>query len=230
MTPGHTPSRRREGTRVVRVFNELAERYDRWFDAPDGRSIFQTEVACLRKLIGEADGRWMEIGVGTGRFAEALGIPEGIDPSGAVLAFAARRGIRTRLGYGENLPYRDAVFDGVLMVVTICFLADPPGVFAECARVLRAGGRLVVGLVPADSPWGRHYARLGCEGHPFYSAAKFHTCERVVELADEARFALERTRSCLFPLPGETVTDKSSRDGVVPGAGFAAMRFVRLRD
>jgi len=209
------------------VFDELAERYDGWFDSPEGKNIFRAEVVCLRELMGEPSGRWLEVGVGTGRFAEALGIREGVDPSGSVLTFAAGRGIRTRVGYGENLPYPDSVFDGVLMVVTICFLADPEKALEECRRVLKESGRLLVGLVPADTPWGERYARQGREGHPFYSAARFYTCGDVYSLVREAGFTPANAVSCLFNPPEEPLTDLSNRDGIVPGAGFVAMEFVK---
>lgn len=210
-----------------RVFDTLAERYDRWFDSSPGREIFRLEVACLRALMGEVRGRWVEVGVGTGRFARALGVGEGLDPSGAVLRFAAGRGIRTRLGRAENLPYPDASLDGILMVVTICFLTDPVRSFRECARVLGEGGRLVVGLVPADSAWGRHYAGLGSQGHPFYSVARFYTPGQVMGFAAEVGLVYRDARSCLFDPPGSGVSDTAVREGVVPGAGFVAMEFVQ---
>jgi len=208
-------------------FDTDATRYDEWFDSPDGQAIFAQEVACLGALMGKAEGRWLEVGVGTGRFAQALGIREGIDPSSAMLAYASSRGIRTQLGYGENLPYSENSFDGVLMVVTICFLADPVKAFEECWRVLKEKGCLIVGLVPAHSAWGELYARKGREGHIFYSFAKFYTCEEVIGIADTAGFSLAGARSCLFTPPAEPATDLSIREGVVTNAGFVALQFTK---
>lgn len=106
-------------------FEAYADDYDQWYDSPNGHAMFGEEVSCLRELIRTVEGRWLEVGVGTGRFAEALGIEEGVDPSEATLEFASSRGIRTRIGCGEALPYPDRTFHGVLMVATFCFLADP---------------------------------------------------------------------------------------------------------
>jgi len=208
-------------------FDTEASRYDEWFDSSDGRVIFAQEVACLRSLLGKTVGRWLEIGVGTGRFAQALMIREGIDPSSTMLAYASSRGIRTQLGYGENLPYSENSFDGVLMVVTICFLADPVKAFEECRYVLKEEGRLIVGLVPADSAWGELYAQKGCEGHHFYSVARFYTCDQVVSIADSAGFIFDSARSCLFTPPGEPVNDLSIREEVVTNAGFVALQFTK---
>jgi len=211
-------------------FDTKAAAYDAWFDSPEGRLIFTQESACLEELIGGVEGRWLEVGVGTGRFAHALGVTEGVDPSSAVLEMASRRGIRTRVGCGEDLPYADGVFDGVLMVVTVCFLADAAKTLEECSRVLEPGGRVVVGLVPADSPWGELYARKGREGHPFYSAAGFYTCDEVVALAVRAGLAFGLARSCLFTPPGEPLTAGPPREGIVPNAGFVALEFVISRN
>ncbi len=210
-------------------FDLFAKQYDEWFDSSQGGLIFAQEVACLREIIGSVEGRWVEVGVGTGRFARALCINEGIDPSKAVLEIAAGRGIRTQLGRGEDLPYPDDSLDGVLMVVTICFLADPLKALKECRRVLQDDGRLILGLVPADSAWGELYARKAREGHRFYSAAKFYTCDQVVKLAADAGLTFDGARSCLFTPPGEPIGTSSIRAGIVTGAGFVAARFARLR-
>jgi len=207
-------------------FDQLAQRYDDWFDSPEGAAIFAVEVECIRPLLEDVSRPWLEIGVGTGRFAEALGIDEGLDPAPTVLEMAKKRSVRTRIGRAEQMPYENASFGGLLMVVTICFLDDPPAALRECARVVSDGGALIVGLVPATSAWGEHYAHQASEGHPFYSHAKFYTCGEVIELASAVGLELEAAMSCLFTPPGTAVnSDEPPREGVFEGAGFAAMRF-----
>lgn len=206
---------------AVRVYDEHADRYDAWFESAQGRPMFTEEVACLERLIGRPSGRWLEVGVGTGRFAEALGIGEGIDPSDAVLAYAARRGVRVGTGWAEDIPFSDDTFAGVLMVVTICFVADAAAAIAQCGRVLEPGGLLVVGLVPADSDLGRDYAHKGERGHLFYAPARFYTCDRVIAMAADAGLTFHDAASCL--LPDQTASNPS--DGIVPNAGFVAMAF-----
>ncbi len=208
------------------VFEKETARYDRWFDSTQGRSIFVHETACIRELIGGAEGRWIEVGVGTGRFAEVLGIREGIDPSPAMLSYAVRRGIQVVIGRGENLPYVNGAFDGVLLVVTICFVMDPAGVFRECRRILKENGCLIVGFVPAESAWGKFYAEKGRKGHVFYSSAKFYTYSEIKHMAEATGFSLAGARSCLFLEPGsELPPDPVVRKGVTEGAGFAAVKF-----
>jgi ubiquinone/menaquinone biosynthesis C-methylase UbiE len=208
-------------------FDSKTARYDEWFNSPNGRAIFTQEINCLRSLMAGSEGRWMEVGVGTGRFAAALGVREGIDPSYAMLEYASDRGVRIKKGRGEEIPYSDDTFDGLLMVVTICFLDDPDKTFKECRRVLKPDGCLIVGLVPEDSPWGEFYMQKGKEGNLFYSIARFYSCNDVIALAAGTDFIFNDARSCLFTPPGEPVTDLSVREGIVKNAGFIALKFVK---
>ena len=47
-------------------------------------------------------------------------------------------------GFGEDLPYRDEVFDTCLMVAALDHCADPARVLAEARRCLKPGGELLL--------------------------------------------------------------------------------------
>ena len=199
------------------VFNRLADRYDAWFDRPPGSRIFDAEVECLRTLMPEDTSGWIEVGVGRGRLAAALGITEGVGPAQAILERAAERGIRTSVATAEDLPYPDRSIEGILLVVTLCFLDDPGRAMHEFSRVLKAGGTLLVGIVPADNPWGNYYRRKGHDGHPFYSVPRFYTCSRAIEIAEAAGFELVDAASTLPTAPGEEPVEIPVADGIRPG-------------
>jgi len=201
----------------------LAEHYDAWFDSERGHALFRAERECLEHLMPADRTGWVEVGVGSGRFAEALHVREGVDPCRPLLEMAAARGVRTIPGVAEDLPYDDGELDGILLVVTLCFLDDPERAVREFARVLRPGGRMLVGFVPADSPWGQAYVRKGQEGHPFYSVARFYTCSQVLDMAGVAGFRLLSAASTLPQGPDEDPGDSPVLGGIVPGCGFAAM-------
>ncbi len=212
-------------------FEKMAGRYDAWFDSDHGRLIFDVESACIRELLERAPRPWLEIGVGSGRFAAALGVDEGLDPSSAALQLASRRGIRVRKGRAEELSYEDKRFGTIILVVTICFLDNPEKALRECRRVMRNDGCLVVGLVPKDGSWGENYARKGAEGHPFYSAATFYSPGEVIELARRAGLFFKRARSCLFEAADEIVLKyRHPEEGLVNGAGFSALMFEAMNN
>jgi len=212
------------GAPGIEVFDREAAKYDAWFDSGRGRVIFASEVTCLRRLCPGLRRPWLEVGVGTGRFAEALGVDVGVDPSRAALQYAARRGIRVIPALGQALPFEDGEFGAVFVVVTICFANDPEGLLREAARVAGEDGAVVLGIVPAGSRWGRAYAAKAREGHAFYSHARFFTLDELEELASGAGLAFERCVSTLFRGPGDGPSEtETRREGRHEDAGFVAV-------
>ena len=61
---------------MTTIFNHYSEDedYDGWFDTPEGRVLFRMEVEAVRLLMKDIKRPFLEIGVGTGRFAKELGI------------------------------------------------------------------------------------------------------------------------------------------------------------
>jgi ubiquinone/menaquinone biosynthesis C-methylase UbiE len=116
----------------------------------------------LRELAVEPGDRVLEIGFGHGRAIErvALLVPEGfvagIDTSHEMLRMALRRCARliergrVRLARGDSaaIPYPDDCFDKAFSIHTIYFWREPIVHLCEVRRVLREGGRLVLGFRP----------------------------------------------------------------------------------
>ena len=67
----------------------------------------------------------------------------------------------------EHLPFVNHAFDAVLMLEMIYYVADHEAALAECRRVLKPGGRLLVCLPNRDrpdfnaSPYSTRYPNLG---------------------------------------------------------------------
>lgn len=205
------------------IFDLEAQHYDDWFETPDGRTLFENELAAIRLLWRDEFRPALEVGVGTGRFAQALGVEFGIGPAPGALRLAERRGIKASLARGEALPFPDAEFGGVLMIATLCFAEDAPALFREAARVLRADGRLLVGDIPADSPWGKEYQRKKEAGHPFYRSARFYTVEQIVTMLTEAGFMGAGFASTLTHSPLAPPTPEIPQTGLAGDAGFVAI-------
>ena len=211
------------------VFERLADSYDAWYDSPKGACLFTVEMACIRLALEQPPPRpWLEVGVGTGRFAAALAIDDGVDEADAPLELAAKRGVRVRQAPAERLPYADEQFGAAFMIMTLCFVEDPLQTLRECVRVLRPGGIAVVTFVPRDSAWGVAYERKAQEGHPFYAASLFYRRGEVERFARLAGLRVSGSASCLTEGPDEEVSDYAApREGVVCGAGFIALRLTR---
>jgi ubiquinone/menaquinone biosynthesis C-methylase UbiE len=202
-------------------FDRVADDYDRWYDAPDGRPLFAAELQCLQLLGGGFAGRWLEVGVGTGRFASALGIGEGLDPAFRMLTKAAGRGVRSCCGRAEQLPFAAESFDAVLMVLSLGFLSDPEKALLECFRIVKPSGRLLIGDIAPESSWGRLFDRKKHDKHPLYSMAVFRPPATIIALAHAAGFHLEKTASTLFWQPdAQPETVPRVCKGLIPEAGF----------
>ena len=118
----------------------------------------------LRRVLTPVEAeRILEIGPGTGYYT--LDLAEWVG-EGEVAIFdiqqqmldhtmraAGARGllnIEPTQGDASTLPYEDARFDAVVLITTLGEIPEPAAAIGEIARVLRPGGRLVVGELFGD--------------------------------------------------------------------------------
>ena len=109
----------------------------------------------LSAVFGLLDESWVvgDLGCGTGRSAEQLADwvakVVAVDSSAAMIEEARRRlgwrdNVDLRQADLERLPIVDDELDAALMILVLHHVTDPEAVFAEVARCLRPGGRLVI--------------------------------------------------------------------------------------
>jgi len=206
----------------IRVFDSLASDYDAWFDE-EGRLIFASEVEALRQALPLLPKPWIEVGVGSGRFAQALGIDIGLDPSSKLLEMARNRGVSVFLGRGEEVPFQDGIFGTAFFVVTLCFVDSPMRTLGEAARLLKCGGKVVLGMVLKESPWGQLYQTKKETGHRFYKCAMFYTYIEIDMLLKQTGFFIEKVISTLFQNPGKVNHIELPRHGFFADAGFTVI-------
>lgn len=224
------PWRQRE-IRLAQSFDGIAEEYDRWYETFDGQAVFRSELNCLCLLCHNFQSRWLEVGVGSGRFASALGITRGIDPSLPMLRIAAKRDVMAYAAFAEAIPFPENSFDGILMALALCFIADSRQALKECRRILRPQGSLLLGVIPAQSPWGIAYKKKKAEGHPVYSMATFLNIPEIVDLTQDSGFTFAGAASALFWNPDEQPENVSRvENGVFAEAGFISLLFSRTGD
>jgi len=203
-------------------FNRMASEYDAWFDN-DGSLIFFIEVQAFKTLLPTLPRPWLEIGVGSGRFAHALGIETGVDPSINLVKMARQRAINALHGRGEQEIFDKGTFGTVFLIVTMCFLDSPLEVLKEASRILAPGGKIVLGLVLKESPWGQFYQQKKDEGHRFYKYATFYSYDEVNRLLVQAGFINGRVISTLFQRPGDVQNMEIPKEGYSPDAGFTIL-------
>ncbi len=203
-------------------FDSLATAYDSWFEE-EGRLTFAIEVKALQEVLSLLPKPWLEVGVGSGRFAQALGIETRIDPSVKLLEMAQRRGITVFQARGEEQFFRAQTFGAVFLILTLCFVDSPIAVLQEACRILKPEGKLVLGLVLRENPWGKFYQSKKMQGHHFYKYANFYSYPEVGRLLIDSGFTIERAISTLFQKPDEVRKMEAPREGFFANAGFTVI-------
>ena len=201
-------------------FDERAEEYDGWYE---NSRLFGIELTALQAIGDTLPRPMLEIGVGPGRFAQALGVDFGLDPAISPLHLASRRSIIGVNGVGEHLPFCTGSMGTVFLLFTVCFLPDPEAVFRECARVTRSDGRLVIGLIPALSSWGKTLTEKGKNNHPFYRHARMRTLAEVVEDLGKNGFTVQESWSTLLQKPDDQLQPEQPTEGMNENAGFCVL-------
>lgn len=204
------------------TFAAHAEQYDSWFD--EHAAVYISELLAIRPFV-PLEGHVLEIGVGSGRFAAPLGISVGIDPSAPMLEAAAARGIEAVEGVAERLPFATDSFDFALVVTAICFVDSPAMMLAEARRVLKPGGRLIIGFVDSESEIGREYAARKAES-VFYRDATFFSADQVQALLEQAGFTVTAWAQTL----SRSLRDTTEIEAVRPGRGECSFVVVTARN
>ena len=132
------------------VLTVLEEDKHAWF-AGRTRAILKYLDAELGPRQPGLTRRVLDVGGGAGNMAHHLtqyGDVIGLDPNARPLAVAVQRGLEVAQCSGDQLPFAANEFDLVALLDTVEHIPDEFGVFQECLRVLKPGGKLVV-TVPA---------------------------------------------------------------------------------
>jgi len=148
-----------------KILSLQARKPSGWFGRVVMSRIFNKGNANLNKFLKDlldlqGHDRVLEIGFGPGTLLNQMaqittkGLVEGIDFSEAMLAqasitnkhYISTKRVRLQKGNCNDLPYGHESFDKVCTSNTIYFWEDPIENFKEIFRVLKPGGKLVVGF------------------------------------------------------------------------------------
>jgi ubiquinone/menaquinone biosynthesis C-methylase UbiE len=172
-----------------------------------------------RDLIGQASGRTLEVGAGSG-----LNLPHYTASVTELIVSEPsphmRRQLRSKLQSdappvgtwrlvacgGEELPFEDASLDTVVATYVHCTIPDPPRALAEFARVLRPGGRYLF-LEHVHAGEGTVLGRVQdlVEVPHRYIAAGCHPNRRTERLLVDSPFEIERLENATQPRAFPTV-------------------------
>ena len=186
--------------------------YADWRSASLGAITEAIEQRVVLDLIDVRAGlRFLDAGCGDGALvcaAAAKGANAiGVDSDPAMLAAARSRA--TGLGVDatfldgrvERLPFPDGTFDVVASVTVLCFVTDAAGAVREMARVLRPGGRLVLGELGRWNLWAARRRVRGWFGSPTWRLARFRSSGELCALAGQAGLSVTALRGAVYYPP-----------------------------
>ncbi len=174
----------------------LAKRSESYRQLVEGAHAEDVAFAAVAE---EEPRRVLDAGCGTGEFVERIARELGakvlgLDLSARMAALTAARGIETRVGDVQALPFENGEFDVAVAAWMRCHVADLDRGLAELARALRPAGRLVaVTNSNGEALLRRHFARVerrevrGTVTFPYWQAAHRY----VAASASQAHLAAE---------------------------------------
>lgn len=143
------------------AYDDVAPSFDHGRAFPNG--VAETIRAAILAAVATGRPHLLDLGAGTGRigwpFVKAGDDYVGVDLSfGMLRAFIGRAGeARVRAprlvqADGEHLPFRDATFDGVMLIQVFGGMSGWRRLLAEARRVLRSTGTMILGraVAPPD--------------------------------------------------------------------------------
>lgn len=164
------------------------------------------------KVVPLAQGRVLEIGIGTGlnlqhydksKIEKVVGLDPGAELHGLAQKRVVKSGVPVELISlsAERIPFDEATFDTVLVTYSLCTIPDPVMALKEMRRVLKPQGVLVYcehGLAP-DASVRKWQERLT----PLWSrlAGGCHLNRDIPALLREAGFHLAQVESMYLPGP-----------------------------
>ncbi len=186
------------------------ESYDDWRTTSLGSLTENLEQRLILRLAGEVRGRAvLDVGCGDGALALTFSRNGAVrvvgcdsDPRMIARANAEGAGYGAPINYvlakAEYLPFRDRSFDVVSIITVLTFVPDPDLALREIARVLRPGGRLILGDLGKWSLWSASRRARSWLGAKIWKDARFRSARELRVMVERAQLRVEHVAGAVY--------------------------------
>ncbi len=186
---------------MTRAGEAEATDYLSFYRTAQGRAIAEAEAALLDGMLRQYS-RTLSIGCGPAAVEQKLleRRPDltitGLDTSAAMLHHTPQT-MPVVQGQAEALPFPDAIFDAIIFITSLEFIADYKKALDEARRILRPYGRLIaLTLNPATAYFRERYRRADSYvqrhiEHPEHDKLMAAVAGRFTMLRDDYRLGVD---------------------------------------
>jgi len=183
--------------------------YAKWRASEIGATTERLERQLILELVGNVSGRRiLDVGCGDGELAVELttrgAVVTGIDASAEMIEAARGRARREnvdvtfQVAEAGNLSFPAEQFDVVTAITVLCFVEDAVPAFQEVERMLRPGGRLVIGELGKWSAWAVGRRVRAWLGSKLWRLGRFRTKTELRSLAEQTGLVVTSVRGAIF--------------------------------
>ena len=216
--------------------------YAGWRVSSLGEITEALEHRLILELTGPLRNRFvLEVGCGDGTLLLVYGHNDAArvagcdtDPRmiGRARAQATASDVRVDLAVAraQTLPFADNSIDIVTCITVLAFVPDANNAVREMARVLRPGGRLVIGDLGKWSYWAARRRVRGWLGARLWRTARFRSATEIASMVEDAGLAVGPIKGAIFFPPWTALArlmapfDRRLGELTTFGAAFVAIQ------
>lgn len=184
--------------------------YADWRASSLGAITEALEQRLMLRLVGALDGMTvLDVGCGDGTWAlvcsrHGAARVVGCDADPRMVARAGERAaeaggaMQVLAAHVESLPFPDGCFDVVTAVTVLAFVPDAELAVREMARVLRPGGRLVIGELGRWNCWAARRRIRAWLGSATWRAARFRSAATLRRLVRGAGLQAAQVAGAIY--------------------------------
>jgi ubiquinone/menaquinone biosynthesis C-methylase UbiE len=134
-------------------YNEIADKY------PESEMVYASDRGRLREAwltpkLDVLEGLTLDIGCGDGHYSSHIKNYVGVDMAWSSLTKRWHTENKDRVqGTAQNLPFRDSVFDNVVISECLEHISDREVVLKEIHRISKIGGTIIVTVPYGNAPF-----------------------------------------------------------------------------